>query len=452
MWLCHSFITVIMWCVNVRRLGPMPGLIHLRHLWVSVLAVTLLASAQAETLEQAFDIALSHDARLLATQHQVSAAASGLAAAKGLALPRVSLDALYNRFSDEPAFRVHLAPLPAMALPFAQQEGTLVHAGVTWPLYTGGRLTNAAKAADATLAAAQTEVERTRQDLKLSVAEAYVSVLRAKHLLALADSNVTTLSAHLRDVNAFLETGLVARSDALAARTAEASAWQDRLRAATALEIAQASYNRLLGRALEAPVTLEDQVSVPEAEGADVSVPASAANRVELVGLAQQGAALQFQSAAALAAGRPQVVLSAGYSQIQNRYLDKDALWNMGVGLSWELFDGGVHRSQADALRARAAAVAALHAELESQIALQVHAAKLLREESRSRIAVAATAITQAEENLRVARDRYQSGVGSHTEVLDAETLRIKSGSNHFNALYDHMLAVQRLKRANGEL
>lgn len=159
-----------------------------------------------------------------------------------------------------------------------------------------------------------------------------------------------------------------------------------------------------------------------------------------------------FQSAATRAAGLPQVVLNAGYNQLQNRYLDKEQLWNLGVGVRWELFDGNVHRRQADALAARAAAVSALRSDLESQIAFQVLAADLMRQESASRIPVAATAVEQAQENLRVSRDRYQSGVGSHTEVLDAETLRIKSGSNYFNALYDNVLAVQRLKRANGEL
>ncbi len=406
----------------------------------------------AETLEQAFDTALQQDARLSASHHQVAAAEFGLAAAQGQAKPQMSVEALYNRFSDEPSFRVHISPLPATVLPFAQAESTLLHAGVTLPLYTGGRLTNAAKAADAQLSAAHTDVERTRQDIKLSVAEAYVGVLRAQRLLELADSGVVTLTAHLRDVNAFLEHGLVARSDALAARTAEASARQDQMRAATALEIAQAHYNRLLGRPMTTPVVIDDLAQPAVHTASAPQAPGTPAPRAELVGLAHQADALMFQSAATRAAGLPQVVLNAGYNQLQNRYLDKEQLWNLGVGVRWELFDGNVHRRQADALAARAAAVSALRSDLENQIAFQVLAADLMRQESASRIPVAATAVEQAQENLRVSRDRYQSGVGSHTEVLDAETLRIKSGSNYFNALYDNVLAVQRLKRANGEL
>lgn len=436
----------------VHQLNPLGWVTLIRRLVVLFSLAALTVGVSAETLEQAFDTALLHDARLSASRHQEAAAEFGLAAAQGLAKPHVSVEALYNRFSDEPAFRIELAPLPSTVLPFAQVESTLLRAGVSLPLYTGGMLTNTANAAGAQLLAAHADVERTRQDIKLSAAEAYVSVLRARRLLELADSGVVTLTAHLRDVTAFLEHGLVARSDELAAQAAQAAARQDQMRARTALEIAQASYNRRLGRPLTTPVIIDDLAHPTATNTVPTQEPGVSEPRAELVGLARQANALTFQAAAARAADLPQVVLTAGYNQLQNRYLDKEQLWNVGIGLRWELFDGDVHRRQADALAARAEAVSALRTDLESQIALQVHAANLMRDESESRIPVAATAVEQAQENLRVARDRYQSGVGSHTEVLDAETLRIKSGSNYFNALYDNVLAVQRVKRASGAL
>ena len=103
-------------------------------------------------------------------------------------------------------------------------------------------------------------------------------------------------------------------------------------------------------------------------------------------------------------------------------------------------------------MAARADALAETRADLESRIALQVRATEMQVRESHARIDLAQAAVAQAEENLRVARDRYQSGVGTNTEVLDAETLRLKSQSNHFNAIYDNVLAQQQLKRARGVL
>jgi outer membrane protein TolC len=73
-------------------------------------------------------------------------------------------------------------------------------------------------------------------------------------------------------------------------------------------------------------------------------------------------------------------------------------------------------------------------------------------QETRKRLLVTQSAIAQAAENLFVARDRYANGLSTHTEVLDAETLRTSSESNHANAQFDAALAGLRLKRAMGDL
>jgi outer membrane protein len=410
----------------------------------------LFASAlHAETLADAFATALQSDQRLSASSRQVSAARSSLAAAKGLGQPQVALNAGYYRLSDAPEFTVRLAPLPATTLPFAQDSGWIYGVGVSVPLYTSGRLEQAGQAADAALAAAQFDLQRTEQDIKLDVAHAYVTVLRAQRQLALAQSGVATLQAHALDVERFLEQGLVARNDMLAAHSAVANARQDEIRAATGLAIARATYNRQLGRALDGAVSLEELT--PETPTALPGL-VGLAERAELQALTRQSEALRHQAEATRAAGRPQVALQAGFDRLQNRYLSKDGLWNVGIAMHWTLFDGAVNDSQSDALAARADALADSRSDLESRIALQVRAAEMLVSDSHARIDLAQVAVTQAQENLRVARDRYQSGVGTNTEVLDAETLRIKSQANHFNAIYDNVLAQQQLKRARGIL
>ena len=124
----------------------------------------------------------------------------------------------------------------------------------------------------------------------------------------------------------------------------------------------------------------------------------------------------------------------------------------MLLGVQWNLFDGGLARHQAGALNAKADAAADMRRDAQTQIALQVRNAWLAVRESRSRIDTAQAALVQADENLRVARDRYQSGVGTNTEVLDADTLRVRSQSNHFAAVYDNVVAVMRLRRSVGDL
>ena len=77
---------------------------------------------------------------------------------------------------------------------------------------------------------------------------------------------------------------------------------------------------------------------------------------------------------------------------------------------------------------------------------------KVIMEESRKRIEVTRETLAQAEENLKVTRDRYKEGVGTNTEVLDAESLRTVNYVSYDKANNDAVLAVLRLRYAAGSL
>jgi outer membrane protein TolC len=137
---------------------------------------------------------------------------------------------------------------------------------------------------------------------------------------------------------------------------------------------------------------------------------------------------------------------------LENDFLNREDFWSVGLALQWNLLDGGRSRNRAGALAAEAQAVQRERAELRSVIDLLVREAWLDVQESRQRVGVAEGAIAQAEENLRVVRDRYLQGEGTNTEVLDAETLIATSRANFDNARYDAALAELTLARAVGIL
>ncbi len=126
------------------------------------------------------------------------------------------------------------------------------------PLYTGGRLLRNIDAAGAQLGAEKNEEFRTALDLKLTVAEAYVGVLRARKNLEVARSNVEQLTSFARDVRNRREQGLAIRSDELAAEVSLANARLSEIQARTTLESAWATYNRYLCRPLTDVVPLEE--------------------------------------------------------------------------------------------------------------------------------------------------------------------------------------------------
>jgi outer membrane protein TolC len=115
-------------------------------------------------------------------------------------------------------------------------------------------------------------------------------------------------------------------------------------------------------------------------------------------------------------------------------------------------FDAGRARHAASALQQRSVAAARERDHARSLIELDVRRAWLDAGAARTRVEVTEDAVVQAEENLRVVRDRYRSGEGTNTEVLDAEALRAQSVGNFDNARYDAAVAQFRLSRALAEL
>jgi outer membrane protein TolC len=246
---------------------------------------------------------------------------------------------------------------------------------------------------------------------------------------------------------------MVAKSDLLSVRVALADAQQRKLQVANGLDLACAVYNRLLGRPLDQPVSLDElspEATTPEPPPALTE--RALAQRSELAALARQIEAMRHQAAAVRGETAPQVALSGGYGYQANRYQVHPGQWMVTLGAKWNLFDGGVVGHRANAVERQAAALTEQRDELASLIALQVRQTWLDVQETRKRLIVTQSTIAQAEENLLVARDRYANGLSTHTEVLDAETLRTGSESNHATALFDAALAGLRLKRATGEL
>ncbi|MGB9499689.1 MAG: TolC family protein [Dissulfuribacterales bacterium] len=409
-----------------------------------------------ENIEQAWQTAMQSNHSLMATYQDINAASYSLKAARAARLPNLNLGSDYTIREYKQSLIINSQDMPpdliGAQLPLMENKSLSYQAVMELPIYTGGMITNGINATKSSLKAARNNQASMVQNLKMKVAEAYVSVLRSFSDVAVAESHVKNLFSHAEDVENKFTQGFVAANDLLAAKVSLADARQHELQAMNRLDIAKAGYNRLLVRPLEQKVELDDLKSDRPAESlADLTVKALQ-QRSELKSIDKQIEALRHKAAMERASCRPYIGISGGYNFNENEYHVEEGAWSAMFGVKWKIFDGGIARNRSSALKCKAAALLEHYAELKTIIALQVRKVWLDVEESRERANVTEAALSQAEENLRVAKDRYQEGLSTNTEVLDAETLRTKSHSNYDNAVYDFVLATLRLKRAVGNL
>lgn len=409
-----------------------------------------------ENIEQAWQTAMQSNHSLMATYQDINAASYSLKAARAARLPNLNLGSDYTIREYQQSLIINSQEMPpdlmGAQLPIMENKSLSYQAVMELPIYTGGMITNGINATKSSLKAARNNQASMVQNLKMKVAEAYVSVLRSISDVAVSESHVKNLFSHAGDVeNKFIQ-GFVAANDLLAAKVSLADARQHALQAMNRLDIAKAGYNRLLVRSLEQKVELDNLKPDRPAESlAELTVKALQ-QRSELKSIDKQIEALRHKAAMERASCRPNIGISGGYNFNENEYQSEEGAWSAMFGVKWKIFDGGIARNRSSALKCKAAALLEHYAELKTIIALQVRKVWLDVEESRERGKVTEAALSQAEENLRVAKDRYQEGLSTNTEVLDAETLRTKSHSNYDNAVYDFVLATLRLKRAVGNL
>ncbi len=421
-----------------------------------VLAAALASQvAAAETLAEAWALALANDRGFAAVRNQAEAAGYEAAAARAQRWPTLAVGGDYTWLDDAPAFDFSFTGLPIFAPEvvggddFAKGSAT-----ISLPLFTSGRISSSIAAAEARGRGAGALARGAEQDLKLAVAESYVGVLRSRKALEVAESNVTTLESLAHDIGAMFERELVPKNDLLAVQVALSDARQTRLKAANAAEISLAAYNRRLGEPLGRPTELVEALPAPAVlpQGLDELVRDALARRTELDALDEQARSYGQLAKVERARMLPQLSLTGGYNYLENDFLDDEQFASAGIGVQWALFDGGQSRKRAAALERTRRAMQDQRADAASLIALQVRQAWLDAEETRERVRVTADAVDQAEENLRIARERYGAGLGTQTQLLEAETLRVQALGNRDNAQLDVGLAKLRLARAVGAL
>jgi outer membrane protein len=450
----------------------------------AVLALTWAAPARAESLADAWQIALSANPQLQAQRINTSAAALNLSAAQQRRLPTGSANAIDAQlWTRTPG--INLGGLgqgggQAGAFPFVfganQNNIPIAFTALSQPVYAGGRIRNNITAAGAQAGQQRAEQFRTALDLKLTVAEAYVGVLQARRNLEVARSDVGRLHSFLKDVKNRQRVGMATRNEQLSAEVSLANARLREIQTRNAQTIAWSTYNRYLIRPLDFTTELQE-VGPPEPpvvapagrEGATVDAaivdaavvdPAELVrltdqalrSRPELASLTQQSRALMAQAEVTRAGVRPNVNVAVNYVYLGlNGLTNNNILAASAVG-SWSFYDGGATRRQAQSQEQQGRALLRQRADLAQAISLEVRTSWINLSEARERIAVSRVAVRQSEENVNVVQDRYRQQLSTYTEVLDAESQRVQAYANFYNATYDAALAWFRLRRAVGDL
>lgn len=119
--------------------------------------------------------------------------------------------------------------------------------------------------------------------------------------------------------------------------------------------------------------------------------------------------------------------------------------------LSAPIFDGGLISAEVNQEKKKMEKVREEERSLKLDIIREIKNAYLNIENAQKRIEVALKAVETAKENLRIEVLKYETGSGTSTVVIDAQTSLLRAEADYLQAIYDKNIAVASLRKAIGQ-
>ncbi|WP_353932985.1 TolC family protein [Okeanomitos corallinicola TIOX110] len=412
-----------------------------------------LQENQPLTLEQALAVAKRNNNDLQVSILELERSQSALKEAQAALLPTLGVN---GRISNSRSANSTLSAKQAQQLnpnsPDAESNTAFdSQAQLRYDLYTSGRRTAAITEAEERVRVQELEVERQFEEIRLSVATDYYNLQQADENVRISQSAVENSEASLRDAVALEKAGVGTRFDVLRSQVNLANAQQDLTNALSQQAIAR--------RRLAVRLNLPQSVNISAADpvqlaglwerGLEDSIILAYQNRPELQQQLAQRNISEQQRKQALASLGPQISLIASYDLLDvfNDSINVSDGYSVGVQATINLYDGGAAKARASQAKKNIAIAETQFTEQRNQIRFQVEQAYSTQLSNLENVQTANVALEQAKESLRLARLRFQAGVGTQTDVINAENELTRSEGNRVRAILDYNRALIELQR-----
>ena len=334
-----------------------------------------------------------------------------------------------------------------------QFDGTL---GLNFDVYTGGERGADIRRARKELDLSRLNVDQLTEQSLFEAARDYYALQDANAQVEIALATVEDAQQTLKDAQLLEQAGLGTRFDVLSAEVELADADQ----ALTTSRANQSIARRQLAETLSLgqQINLDTADEIEEAgiwqQSLEETIILGYDNRVELDQLLARRDSNEEQRKIALAAIRPNLSLFANYEFLE--ILDDQANltdgYAVGARLQWIFFDGGTALARARQEETDILIDQTDFANQRNQIRIEIEQAYFSLQSNKENIVTSEKAVEQAEESLRLARLRFQAGVGTQTDVIDSQSRLTTARGNRLSAIIDYNQSLNQLYRATNGL
>jgi outer membrane protein TolC len=405
------------------------------------------ATVEHWNLRQAKALAYDHNPDLKSARANHEAASKAVGVAVSEYLPQVDFAARFEE-TTLPSPSAGLTDLLGTAEPYSSAV-----VAIRQLLFDFGKAINRIDASVSQKDAAEQNALAVRNAVSVAVERAFFNVTAAERLVDVALKGVDQFNETHRRTEVLVRTGARPSFDLSQANVELAKAKLGVVNARNARDLSRIALLNIMGLPQTTAFVLEDsggqdQTTTKELDLDELQHKALN-HRPELLrqGFDVQTAKYALQST--LRDYLPTIGLQAWYGKYLPNYPDslRDA-WGAGVGLSWNLFNGLGTTFRAGELGARVDQQEALFEKQRQDISAEVAADFMSLVQAEENLKLSDEAQAFAQENVRLAKKRYDASVGTILELLIAETSLVAAEAEDVQARYRHEIALAQLKIA----
>lgn len=448
----------------------------------SVPASTPAVESQPLSLHAAIHLALKRNPNIKAQIDALQAAEAARRAAVGKLYPQIKAKAWYEFF---PTQRALLLPrhmdVPTLAeisgatgrqttqnmlnYQNAQFQDRILNIGLglNYAIYAGGRISAGIAGARSEARSEAFQLQRVRRQLIFSVTQTYLGILVADKTEQAVRAAIQHMTAVKANIQEFVKVGKKPRLVLLRVETRLQNLRQLLADVRAEQIIVAANLRRLLdldplGPPLKLSNRLGEQILLP---APDRPVPATFAqalnSRSDYLALQAKRSAQAARLRQARGARLPELNLSANAWEAHGNHTGGPiSTWEpdsqITLSLSVPIFTGGTLNAEVNRQQARLARIANRLEALKQQVWLQVTQAYADLQAAEARVHAAKAGVRSAAEAFRVEREKTAVGVGTATDLLDAQAADLAMQTSYFQALAGYQVAIARVQLATGVL
>ena len=413
-------------------------------------------SSEPITLQQAIELAIRNNRDLQAARIQLEQVRATLREQQAALYPTLDTTVIFSRENDASYIqslgadnKIKFADAPSYTNVFGNVQ-------LTYNVYTGGEREANIRRAERGLRRQEVQVEVKAEDTRFDATDKYYRLQQADAEVAIAQATVESATQTLRDARLLEQAGLGTRFDVLRAEAELATNTQQLTLAISAQRTARRDLAQVLSLGQQVELTAADEIQPAGTWklSLEQSIVQAYKNRGELEQSLLDKEIAEQERKIALAEIKPKVDFLANYNYNDNF----DDAQPVATGyafqgrVTWRFFDGG--RAFAGARRAdrKMDEADTQFANQRNLVRFQVERNYYTLIANGENIQSTRANVIAREEQLRLARLRFQAGVGTQTEVIDSQRDLARARVDFLRAIVAYNQSLNGLQRSVSNL